>query len=541
LSGLKTAETIQDPELRAEILGRLGRTALELGADAGSLSSAISQIALVASDWPAASATLAELQARVALRRGDRDRARLFVEQAILFESQRPLPVRVPELFLLLAEAEPAQRARHVTAAYAALENIRPKLPRFDPLTEESMFRLHMRRVFEHAADIKLETAGQAGDQIDSVQQIVEAYREAELQSALGSECLPLRSPVRPADLASGEVLLYPLVFDDRIELIIATGGDAAGERRFRRLPPNRNVSRQEIARLAERLTVELNSGASDKWREPARRLYDLLIKPVEAHLTGSSTLAIIPDRTLRGVPFAALLAGDGQYLVQRTALSVAPALAFSQPGPASTAERVSIVAASLQKQVSLPAGVFPALTGTSGEAKIAAMNGAPGRFLEDFTRAQLVEALGGGRVDVLHLATHASFNGRSDRAYIVASDGIIRLGELREMIAQNRVVDEALALLVLSACETAVGDDESSMGLAGAAVQAGALSAVASLWPVDDIGATELMRNFYGSYGSGRSRAHALRDAQLALINKGGENADPFVWAAFTVVGAWR
>jgi CHAT domain-containing protein len=60
-------------------------------------------------------------------------------------------------------------------------------------------------------------------------------------------------------------------------------------------------------------------------------------------------------------------------------------------------------------------------------------------------------------------------------------------------------------------------------------------------LWPVDDIGATELMDNFYRSYRSGRSRARALRDAQMSLIEKGGDNADPFVWAAFTVVGAWR
>ena len=71
--------------------------------------------------------------------------------------------------------------------------------------------------------------------------------------------------------------------------------------------------------------------------------------------------------------------------------------------------------------------------------------------------------------------------------------------------------------------------------------MQAGALSAIASLWQVDDAGTAELMRQFYRNYSSGNSRAQSLREAQLALIRKGGDQADPYVWAAFTLLGAWR
>jgi CHAT domain-containing protein len=273
----------------------------------------------------------------------------------------------------------------------------------------------------------------------------------------------------------------------------------------------------------------------------PARRLYEILISPVESRLTGSSTLAIIPDGPLRGTPFAALLSSDGRYLVERTGLSVAPALAYSQPGNARRDEKLRVLAASLARRVSVPAGSFAALAGTEAEARIAASNGAPGRLLPNFTREQLVSALAAGDVDVLHLATHAAFNGRSDRAFIVADGEVIRLSELRDILAQNRARGEMLDLLILSACETAVGDDEASMGLAGAAVQAGALSAIASLWQVDDIGTAELMRQFYANHRKGRSKAESLRDAQLALIRSGGDNADPFVWSAFTLLGAWR
>ena len=143
--------------------------------------------------------------------------------------------------------------------------------------------------------------------------------------------------------------------------------------------------------------------------------------------------------------------------------------------------------------------------------------------------------------IDILHLATHAVFNGRSDRAFIVANGEVVRLAELREMIDRSRARGEPIDLLVLSACETAVGDDQSTMGLAGAAVQAGARSVIGSLWQVNDTGTAELMREFYRRYSAGGARAEALRGAQLALIDGGGANADPAIWAAFALLGAWR
>ncbi|MDQ4086881.1 MAG: CHAT domain-containing protein, partial [Pseudomonadota bacterium] len=443
---------------------------------------------------------------------------------------------------LLLAQADPAQRERHVYAAYNALDNMRPLLPRNDPLTEESVFSLHMRSVFESAVEVQLAAAnrGDATPRIRMAQQIVEAYRQAELLNAVGSECLPPRNPVRPEDLGPREVLLYPLLLEDRLELLYVVGSEGGGSE-FRRLPPNRGVDRRQVTRLVEDLVVSMSYGEDEAWREPARRLYQLIIEPIENELQPGTTLAIIPDGALRALPFAALLADDGRFLVQRTAISVAPALAYSQPGRTDNDGELSVVAASLQREVALPAGYFAALEGTEGEARIAAENGAPGRLIEDFRRQDLVAALSEQPVDVLHLATHASFNGRSDRAFIVANGEAIRLSELRDMIARNRTRGDPLDLLVLSACETAVGDDEASMGLAGAAVQAGALSAIASLWQVNDLGTAELMREFYSRYRTGLSRSGSLREAQLALIERGGDNARPNIWAAFTLVGAWR
>jgi len=526
----------------AALVGRLAETAVEFG-DTGSaeLQQAIASLAARAND-PESVSISAALQARLALLGKDAAAARAHAERAILAESRRPVPARLPLLYLLLADTDPARRPQHVNAAYVALENLRPLLPRLDPLTEESSFALYMRSVFTAAADIQLAGTGGSAEtsRIRRAQEIVETFRQAELQSAFGSECLPARASADLDNLQPGETILYPLLFPDRIELLLLSNDGAGQGVTYRRLPPNRDVTRGDVGRLVEQVALTLSYGEGDSWKAPARRLYDLLIAPVADRLSPDGLLAVVPDGPLRALPFAALLAPDGRFLVQQTRLSTIPALAFSQPAGSSTDTQLSIVAASLQREVDLPVGAFAALEGTEAEARIAVRYAAKGEFVPDFDRARLVKALD-RPIDVLHLATHAAFNGRSDRAFIVANGEVIRLSELRDMIGRSGLRGDAIDLIVLSACETAVGDDEASMGLAGAAVQAGARSVIGSLWQVNDTGTAELMRQFYQRFAGGRSRSEALREAQLALIQSGGTNADPNIWAAFTLLGAWR
>ncbi len=546
-AGMTPAREIDDPALRAEVLGRLVSAALDARqGPAPELWSVVAEIRAAQPRSPAALSFASAMEARLALAGGDPAGARRLLDQAMLLESQRSLPARLPEWRLLMADADPDSRAAHVLAAFDALEAIRPLLPRFDPLTEETAFSLYMRRVFQSAVDVQLASAEGPAEliRVRGAQQIVEAYRQAELQSVFGSECIPLRDPLRPQDLAAGEVLLYPILLPDRLELLYVTGGGAGGSATFRRLPPNRTVDRQAVARLVETVVLSLSYDEDDSWRAASRQLYDLLIKPIEAELKPGAMLAVVPDGPLRGLPFSVLLDADNRFLVQKTRVSVAPSLAYSHPG-GGEGGRLELVAASLELEVTLPSGYFEKLNGTASEARQAAVvDGkriARAVVIENFRKADLVRALTSEQVDVLHLATHASFNGRSDRAFIVANGEMILLSELRAILSQNRTRGEELDLLVLSACETAVGDDEASMGLAGAAVQAGARSVIASLWPVSDTGTSQLMKTFYELYRGGASKSAGLREAQLSMIATGGVNANPNIWAAFTLLGGWR
>ncbi|HEY0116970.1 MAG TPA: hypothetical protein VGB54_14750, partial [Allosphingosinicella sp.] len=184
----------RDPD-QVELVGRLAEAALDYG-DSGSaqVQAALATLAARGTE-PQAASIAAALRARLAIGRGDLAAARLEAEAAILAESRRPVPARLPLHYLLLAQADPDRRVQHVHAAYVALENLRPLLPRLDPLTEESSFGLYMRSVFAAAADVQLASTddGGASAGIRRAQEIVEAYRQAELQSAFGSECLPAR------------------------------------------------------------------------------------------------------------------------------------------------------------------------------------------------------------------------------------------------------------------------------------------------------------------------------------------------------------
>jgi hypothetical protein len=205
----------------------------------------------------------------------------------------------------------------------------------------------------------------------DARREIVEAFRQAELQSAFGSECLPARAATDLDNLLPGETILYPLLLPDRVELLVVSR-DQGG--RHRLSPPAAQPRGQPRRRGAAG-----GAGGADAqlWRGrclegASSQLYVILIAPVADRLGPNSLLAVVPDGPLRALPFAALVAPDGRFLVQQTRLSTIPALAFSQPAGGRGDTNLSIVAASLQRAVDLPVGAFTALQGTEEEARIA-------------------------------------------------------------------------------------------------------------------------------------------------------------------------
>ena len=92
----------------------------------------------------------------------------------------------------------------------------------------------------------------------------------------------------------------------------------------------------------------------------------------------------------------------------------------------------------------------------------------------------------------------------------------------------------------MLSACETAAGDERAALGLAGVAIRAGARSAMGSLWSVSDQATSTLVTEFYAALDRpGVSKARALQAAQASLLADP-RYAHPYYWAPFLVINNW-
>jgi len=114
-------------------------------------------------------------------------------------------------------------------------------------------------------------------------------------------------------------------------------------------------------------------------------------------------------------------------------------------------------------------------------------------------------------------------------------------MDRLADLVATTRFRDEEpLELLTLSACRTAAGDDRAALGLAGVALRAGARSALATLWSVNDQASADLVSEFYAQLADPAvSRAQALQRAQVEMLHMH-HYRHPSYWSAFVLISSW-
>jgi CHAT domain-containing protein len=157
-----------------------------------------------------------------------------------------------------------------------------------------------------------------------------------------------------------------------------------------------------------------------------------------------------------------------------------------------------------------------------------------------EFQVASIGEQISAGDYSIVHIATHGQFQSDYQRSFLLAYDGVITMDQLEAVVRGQGKKGKPLDLLVLSACETAAGDELAALGLAGVAVKAGARSAVASLWRINDEATSLLIADFYRELKNPRrTKAEALQNAQITLINSV-RFRHPGYWGAFLLVGDW-
>jgi CHAT domain-containing protein len=140
----------------------------------------------------------------------------------------------------------------------------------------------------------------------------------------------------------------------------------------------------------------------------------------------------------------------------------------------------------------------------------------------------------------IVHVASHAQFNRDVNKTFLLTYNGKLGMNKLEQILGISKYRTEPVELLTLSACQTAAGDDRAALGLAGVAIKAGARSAVATLWTVNDPASAELVSEFYRDLRNPSvSKAKALQEAQLSLL-KDPRYRHPNYWSAFLLIGNW-
>jgi CHAT domain-containing protein len=122
----------------------------------------------------------------------------------------------------------------------------------------------------------------------------------------------------------------------------------------------------------------------------------------------------------------------------------------------------------------------------------------------------------------------------------LLTYDGKLSMNELADLVGRTRFRARGIELLTLSACQTAAGNDRAALGLAGVALRAGARSALATLWSVNDRAAAALVVEFYTQLGDPEvSRAEALRRAQLKTLRNHAYR-HPIYWSPYLLISSW-
>jgi CHAT domain-containing protein len=362
------------------------------------------------------------------------------------------------------------------------------------------------------------------------VRDTVEASRAAELQDYFRDDCVAAAKARRGETLLPRDTaVIYPIVLPDRLELLV---NSAAGLKRYA-VPVDEKRLTQEV-RTFRRLVQDRRS---QNYLASAQNLYGWLLAPMQQEFmaAGISTVVFVPDGSLRTIPMAALHDGR-QFALQKYAVAVTPSMDVTDLRPLDRG-RINMLSMGLTESVQ----GFPPLPNVASEVQaIRAMYGGQSLLDTQFIVPSMEREMKEKGVGVVHIASHGVVESDVNNSFLLAYDDKITMDRLSQLIGLLQYRQDPLELLTLSACETAVGDDRAALGLAGVAVKAGARSALASLWFIDDQATSDLISEFYRQLQDPAvTKAVALQRAQQKILSQPGRE-HPSYWAPFLLINNW-
>ncbi|OYD88243.1 hypothetical protein CDG77_24750 [Nostoc sp. 'Peltigera membranacea cyanobiont' 213] len=421
-------------------------------------------------------------------------------------------------------------------AAVTTLQSLRSDLVAVNREVQFN-FRDRIEPLYRQSVELILQEKGQGKPDLDKARQRMEALQVAELDNFFREACLSNQFVVldKVVDRDNpNTAIFYPIILDNYLEIIIKLPKQPL-------IHKTSQVNRQQVEQVITEIRKTIvQPDANLQFKAVSQQLYNWLIKPVETDLKNSkvNTLVFIPDGLLRNIPMSALYDGR-EYLVQKYSVVISPGLQLFTPKPLKQ-KKLNALAGGLSQ--SPKNENFAALPYVKVELKFIQESGVSTTTLLDknFTSTTLRKTINAQPFRVVHLATHGQFSSKAKDTFILAADGRINVSELDSLLkSREQKRTEPVELLVLSACETAAGDNRAALGLAGVALRAGARSTLASLWQIGDDSTVLFIEEFYRQLVTGKTTVEALRFAQLKLLEAPEYNR-PMYWAPYVLVGNW-
>jgi CHAT domain-containing protein len=445
---------------------------------------------------------------------------------------------QIARILALQKKREPAIAAYQ--SAVAVLQSIRHDMSlHFGNNVYRSSFRDAAGSVYFELADLLLQRADD--DKTDAeiqkdlfdARDTAEDLKAAELEDYFQDDCANLLKAkvTKIAAISTTAAVVYIIPLPDRTEILVQMPSG-----RIERVKSPATAA--QIEDTAKAFRVNLEKRTTDEYIEQATQLYDWLIKPLLALVDNGKidTLVFVPDGALRTIPMAALNDGD-HFLIEKFAVATTPGLTLMEPRPL-TAQKSNLIINGLSESVQ----GFPALDYVPNEVKkLNALYGGPELMNAKFTQPNVDKEFASDTYSIVHIASHGHFDNDARKTFVLTYDGKLTLDQLEQMIRPSQIKDQPVELLTLSACQTAAGDDRAALGLAGIAVKAGARSAFATLWFVNDEASSMLVADFYTNLHNvpGISKAQALQKAQIKLLSDP-RYEHPCYWAPYLIIGNW-
>ena len=398
-------------------------------------------------------------------------------------------------------------------------------------------FKQSVGPVFYEFADLLLKNAVllEDGELKQAVLQeaidVLEAVKLAEVEDYFDSECVVLpEQKIKLTDIKTDSAIIYPVLLQDRTELIVQLPD---GIKQY-----TSKVSASDLRETVNQFRTRVEQySASHDYLAPAQLLYSWLMAPLEKDLlaSGVNTVVFVPDGPLRSIPISALHDGE-QCLIQKYAVATTQGITLTDPKPFQRDE-IRVLANGLTEAVQ----GYSALPSVKQELNDIKQIFDTTLYEDQGYQLQTVEGeMTGGSYNIVHFATHGEFNSDHSKSFLLTYDDKLTMDRLEDTIGLRRFQSEPIELLVLSACQTAVGDDEAALGLAGIAIKAGARSALATLWFINDQATSTLVADFYKQLNQDdQTKAKALQTAQVNMINET-NYTHPSFWAPFLMIGNW-